>query len=209
MNNIYFVGDSHSIIAWFLKPVDHHWFGWAGLPVTMFQFINNEIPLFNLVERYNPGNICNTNIKKNDFVLFSFGWNDVQKNIYKYQKNNYKDFIDNITEKYVKKIIYLGKKFEIKPIIYCILPVTENIGNEINGEIKERIEYTNYMNKKLLYFSNKHDILFLDIYNKVSKDNIYVKEYVDDDMCHLNNKNEHLLQFLEKQILNICKNYTN
>ena len=85
MNNIYFVGDSHSIIAWFLKPVDHHWFGWAGLPVTMFQFINNEIPLFNLVERYNPGNICNTNIKKNDFVLFSFGWNDVQKNIYKYQ----------------------------------------------------------------------------------------------------------------------------
>ena len=209
MSKIYSVGDSHSIFFWYSDIIDHHWFGWAKLPVTMFKFLNCPIPLFNIVERYSPGDVCKVNIKKNDFILFNFGWNDVQKNIYKYQQNNYKTFINYMVKKYVEKIIILRKQFQINPIISCIYPVAETTEGEINGDINVRITYTIYMNERLLFFANKYNILFFDIYNKISENNKYKKEYINDDKCHLTHKNKELMEFLENKLLNLCKNYTN
>tara|TARA_B100001758_G_C18408180_1_gene613669 strand:- start:451 stop:1095 length:645 start_codon:yes stop_codon:yes gene_type:complete len=209
MSKIYCVGDSHSILYWYSNIIDHHWFGWAELPVTMFKFINSYIPLFNIVERYKPGDVCKINIKKNDFILFSLGWNDVQKNIYKYQQNNYKEFINIMVEKYFKKIIILTKEFQINPIISCIYPVTENTDGNVNGDINERIKYTIYMNERLQFYANKFNILLFDIYNFISENNRYKKEYMNDDKSHLNYNNKELMQFLENKLLNLCKNYTN
>lgn len=40
------------------------------MPVTMYQLIIKGLPLYNIVERLQPGDICKINIKVNDVVLF-------------------------------------------------------------------------------------------------------------------------------------------
>ena len=85
---IFAIGDSHSILYYNSHSIKHHWVGWGGMPVTMYRLVKEGIPLYNIVERFPPGEICNINIKDNDFVLFIYGFNDVQKNIGKYSNKD-------------------------------------------------------------------------------------------------------------------------
>ena len=118
--NIFAVGDSHSIFYSYLTKIKHHWVGWWGMPVTIHKLIEEGLPLYNIVD---PGDKSNTNVKENDIVLFCYGWNDVQKNIYKYAKDNYENEINNLVKKYVEliqkyskgKIIVVNQKEIIEP----------------------------------------------------------------------------------------------
>jgi len=103
--NIFAVGDSHCIFFYNSVNIKNHWVGWGGMPVTIYKLIEEGLPLYNIVERLKPGDICNINIKENDIVIFYYGWNDIQKNINKYAKNNnYKEIIDNLVVKYLEII---------------------------------------------------------------------------------------------------------
>ena len=71
---IFAIGDSHSILFHKSLKVKHFWFGMSGLPVTIYT-LNQSLNL------YNVGNIvCKNNekinIKKNDYVMFFYCWND-------------------------------------------------------------------------------------------------------------------------------------
>lgn len=211
-NNIFVVGDSHSIYYFDSHIVKHHWVGWGGMPVTMYQLISQGLPLYNIVERFPPGDICNINIKKNDIVLFSYGWNDVQKNIYKYGKDNYKAEIDNLVLKYINliKLFSDGTLYNIKPIVYCILPIPQNINNEINGSYEERINYTIYMNVKLKELCFNNNIPFFDIYDLLHENNIISSNVVDNDKTHLDRKNIQLRKQIETKLIELIDiNYKN
>ena len=104
MTNIFVIGDSHSLFYIDSDKINHHWVGWGGMPVTMYTLCKSSIPLYNIVEQLPPGDICKINIKENDIVVFSYGWNDVNKNVYEYGNNNYKTEIDNLVVNYINLI---------------------------------------------------------------------------------------------------------
>ena len=68
--------------------IKEHWLGFYGLPVTIYQLLKNPIDILNIGTIMGNGHE-NYNIKEGDFVLFFYGWNDIQKNIYKYHKENF------------------------------------------------------------------------------------------------------------------------
>ena len=210
--NICAGGESHSLYYCDSNIVNHHWVGWGGMPVTMYQLLIKGLPLYNIVERLQPGDICKINIKENDVVLFFYGWNDIQKNIYKYGNNNYKNLIDNMTTNYVKLIkdFSNGVLYKIKPIISCIYPIPQNINNEIVGSKEDRITYTLYMNERLKCLCLENNIPFFDIYDLLQDDNIISSRVVDNDKTHLDRKNINLREKIEPLLLDLINtNYKN
>ena len=189
--NTFVVGDSHSIFYYNSLQFKHHWTGWAGLPVTLYELIQQKtIPLYNIVERYQPGDVCRINIKDGDIVMFCYGWNDVQKNIHKYGQNNHEQLIDSLVEQYVDIIKNLP--YKIKPIINCIYPISqcrENLSN-IFGDYESRIKYTVYMNKRLHELCQANNIPFFDIYDKLSDNGMLRKTFADN-----NGEGDHLDRF--------------
>jgi lysophospholipase L1-like esterase len=205
--NIFAVGDSHSIYYFDSTIVNNHWVGWGGMPVTMYQLILQGLPLYNIVERLQPGEICNINIKENDVVLFFYGWNDVQKNIHKYGNNNYKIEIDKLTTNYVKLIkdFSNGVLYKIKPIISCIYPIPQNENNEMSGSKEDRITYTIYMNEKLKCLCLENNIPFFDIYDLLQDNNVISAQVVDNDKTHLDRKNPQLREKIETKLIELIK----
>lgn len=210
MQNIFIVGDSHSIFYYYSKTpnIKHHWTGWAKLPVTLFELVKlQNFPLYNIVERYSPGDVCKINIKDYDFVVFCYGWNDIQKNIHKYNKNNYKEIIDYLCEKYINLIIKLP--YNIYPIINCVYPISPDKENNINifGNYEERIKYTNYMNNKLQEICNKNNIPFFNIYEKLNNNGLLSRSVTNPNGDHLDEFNEELRNDIENDLLNLINDY--
>jgi lysophospholipase L1-like esterase len=200
--NIFAVGDSHTIYYFDSNIVNHHWVGWGEMPVTMHQLILRGLPLYNIVERLPPGDICHINVKENDIVLFSYGWNDVQKNIYKYWKNSYKEAINSLVLSYIELINRFsnGTPYKIKPIVSCVFPIPQNTNNNMTGSNEDRINYTIYMNEKLKELCLQNSIPFFNIYNLLQDNNIISSNVVDGDKTHLDRKNIKLREQIETQL---------
>lgn len=209
MSNIFSIGDSHSIYFFDSKYVKHHWVGWGGMPVTIYQLLLHGLPLYNIVERLPPGDICHINPKDNDIVIFSYGSNDVQKNIHKYGNNSYKDLINYLTENYIKLIqnYQNGTYFKIKPIISCVFPIPQNTNDQMNGSKEERITYTLYMNEKLKELCIQYNIPFFDIYDLLHENNVLSTSVADSDMTHLDRKNVELRIIIENKLNELIKNH--
>ena len=154
---IFATGDSHSIFFHNSPVIKEHWLGFSSLPLTWFRLLHEGLDIYNI------GNILGNghetyNIKNGDHVLFYYGWGDIQKNIYKYAKNNYKEGIDFLITKYILLLIDYNTKYGIIPIVGCIYPnsITTEFTNAtnltINGTTAERSKYIKYANLSL---SNK------------------------------------------------------
>ena len=207
---IFAIGDSHSILYYNSHSIKHHWVGWGGMPVTMYRLVKEGIPLYNIVERFPPGEICNINIKDNDFVLFIYGFNDVQKNIGKYSnKDTYKTMIDELVDEYIKLITKYsdGTLYKIKPVVSCVYPIQLSINENIYGSDDERIIYTKYMNSKLKISCLEYGIPFFDIYDLISNNDKMNTEYIDKDNTHLDRFNSKLVSIIEDKLLYLCNNY--
>jgi len=211
--NIFAIGDSHCIFFYDSKNIKNHWVGWGGMPVTMYQFIEQGLPLYNIVERLPPGDICDINIKENDIVLFYYGWNDVQRNVKKNSINDsdYIEMIDKLVNNYIEiiKAYSNGNKYKIRPIVSCVYPITINTKDSIIGTNEERIQYTSYMNYLLQIKCIENNIPFFDIYNILHNNNIISQNVVDDDGVHLDRKNTDLREIIEKELFEICKLHYN
>lgn len=210
IQNIFVVGDSQSIFYYYTKNplIKHHWLGWANLPVTLFELLKlDTLPLYNIVERYKPGDVCNINIKANDFVVFSYGWNDIQKNIHKYNKDNYESMIDHLCIKYISFILKLSLKYKICPIINCIYPSSYNEPNNNNifGTYSDREKYTLYINRRLLELCNKYNIPFFDIYDKINNNGI-MDTSICKDGSHLDINNNELREYIETKLIHLVDN---
>lgn len=180
------------------------------MPVTIFRLIEEGLPLYSIYDKLPPGDTCKINIKDGDYVLFYYGWNDVQKNIKKHSDvEYYMQMIDQMVHKYVKLIKNYsdGTLYNIKPIISCIYPIPLLVNDTVIGSDNNRILYTKCMNEKLKIECNIEGIPFFDIYEMISKDNKIDLTVADSDLTHLDRKNAALHSLIEPKLINMCENY--
>lgn len=208
-SEIYAIGDSHSIFFYNSMKIKEHWFyGNHNLPLTIYKLINNADKL----DIYNIGTILGNghekyNIKKNDYVLFFFGYNDIQKNISKYSNYEYKSDISHLIASYIKIIIELKTKYEINPIVPCIYPNPRlnAVGVNCIGKCEDRRKYTEFANSILKDLCCKNNLPFLDIYNIITDKDGYIKSDITSDSIHLDYNNLEIRNIVETEIYKFCK----
>lgn len=197
---IFAIGDSHSIFYHKSSIIKEHWLGFRNLPVTMYQFIHTHLNIWEIGTLLGNGHE-KFNIQEGDTVLFSFGWNDVQKNI-KTHATNYKEEIHNLVNGYINKL----KSLPVIPIINCIYPNPHVVNQNTRGSDAERLTYIHEFNKILKKKSQENGILFFDIYDFIVRDGYIKKEYTS-DYIHLDYNNQFLQQTIESKLLDIIGKY--
>lgn len=188
--SIFAIGDSHSIFYHNSEKIIELWFGMSNIPVTIFKLLINGLDI------YKVGKILKKqekyNIKANDKVMFCYGYNDIQKNIYKYAKENYEIELNNLLTKYIDLILIYKSKYNIIPIIQNIYPNPLIKSKNVNGSEEIRIIYTKYANELLYKLCKKNEIKFFDIYEKITDNNGYIKKEYTKDGIHLDYNNKKL-----------------
>jgi hypothetical protein len=200
-SQVFAIGDSHSIFFHNSMKIKEHWFGVNGLPVTIYKLLSSNLDLHNI------GNVIGNkhehyNIRKNDYVIFFYGFNDIQKNIKKYSDANWKNEIQLLFSKYVYHVKLLSKKYEIIPIISCVYPNPRigAVGQNSYGTEGERIQYTIFANEILKHNCEQNNIIFFNIYDYI-KDNFgFIKNEFTKDKIHLDYNNDELRNYIENAV---------
>jgi hypothetical protein len=89
---IFSIGDSHSIFFYNSMKIKEHWFFGCNLPLTMYSLSQKGLDIYNVGTAIGNGHEL-YNIKANDFVLMSFGYNDMQRNIFLHAADRYEEEI--------------------------------------------------------------------------------------------------------------------
>jgi hypothetical protein len=192
---IHAIGSSHSVFFHNSMKIHEHW----GHIISMYKLVKQGINLFKL------GNILGNghekyNIKMNDYVIFYYGYNDVQKHFFNHYRNDIHNNIENLVNNYIEYILYLKNNYKIVPIIPCIYPLSiKKTSLDIMGTDEERINYTQITNKLLESKCKEEDILFLNIYDDISKNNKINEKYTVDGI-HLDYNNNDLRKHIESKI---------
>jgi len=203
---IFAIGDSHSIFFWNSEIIKEHWVSFAGLPLTWYQLINRGLDLYNVGTKL--GNDHEKyNIKSGDCVLFCYGWNDIQKNIYKYAKNNYKTELESLINKYGELLINYKNKYNITPIVQNIMPNPLKESTSINGDADTRNMYIKYANQYLFNYCKDNDILFFDVYDLVADEKGYLKNIYTKDKIHLDYDNMFLRKTIDNKLINLVNQH--
>lgn len=200
-SQIFAIGDSHSIFFYNSLRIKEHWFGCNGLPISIYTLLTTELNLYNI------GNVIGNkheqyNIKKNDYVIFFYGFNDIQKNINKYAKNEWEKEIQSLFSRYIEYIKLLSKKYKIFPIISCIYPNPRNDAKGQNpyGTLEERIKYTIFANIFLETCCKQNNIKFLNIYKYITDEYGFIKNEMTSDQIHLDYNNNNLRDYIESEV---------
>ena len=165
---------------------------------------------------YNVGNLLGNghekyNIGVGDYVIFYYGFNDIQRNIDIHAKNTWKEEIDCLFTNYVEYIVSLREKYGIIPIIPSVYPnpLPEAEGQNPSGFYDERKKYTLKANKLLKEYCQKNCILYLDIYDTITDDNGFIKNEYTKDYIHLDYNNDCIRNIVETQIFDLITNSIN
>ena len=201
---IFAIGDSHCIFFYNSLKIKEHWLGCTHLPISIYRLINEGLDIYKL------GNIIGNghekyNIKNGDFVIFYYGFNDIQKNINLHAKHNWVEEIEKIFFNYVEYIKVLREQYKINPIIPCIYPIPINTAEGIItlGTFHERSEYTKLANNILEDICRKNDIPFLNIYDFITDENGFIKKEFTKDNIHLDYDNHLLRDYIENKIYSL------
>jgi len=204
--NIFAIGDSHSIFFWNSEIIKEHWVSFAGLPLTWYQLIKRGLDIYNVGTKLGKGHE-KYNIKSGDFVLFCYGWNDIQKNIYKYAKDNYKSEIERLINKYGELLKNYKNKYNITPIIQNIMPNPLKESRSINGDADVRNMYIKYANQYLFKYCKYNNILFFNVYDLVADENGYLKYIYTKDKIHLDYDNVFLRKIIDTKLINLVNQH--
>ena len=204
---IFAIGDSHSIFYHNSNKIKEHWVSFAGLPLTWHQLINRGLDIYNVGTKLGNGHE-KYNIKSGDFVLFCYGWNDIQKNIYKYAKDNYKSEIERLINKYGELLKNYKNKYIITPIIQNIMPNPLKENMSINGDAGVRNMYIKYANQYLFKYCKDNNILFFNIYDLITDENGYLKNIYTKDKIHLDYDNVFLRKTIDTKLINLVNQHT-
>jgi hypothetical protein len=208
---IFAIGDSHCLF--FLKSIKikNHWL--YGMPITIYTLLREGLDIFNIGTNlenhqgiFGKGH-SKYNIKEKDFVIFFFGWNDMQKNINLHAADRWREEIDDLINKYVRTISM--SKGHIIPIIANIYP-NPRVGADLQtmrGSEEERRNYFLYANGVLRNLCAKNGILFLNLYDLVTDENDCIREEFTSDNIHLDWTNLNLIAFVEDRIVKFCQSY--
>ncbi len=202
--SIFATGDSHSIFYHNSPIIKEHWVCFANLPVTLYRLINEGLPIYKIGTLLGNGHE-KYNISSGDTVLFSYGYNDIQKNIHKYAKNNFQEEIYKLSIKYIDLIVKYQQQYQIRPIINCIYPSPLKESKSINGSKIIRKEYTNFMNITLKKICEEKNITFFDIYSIISDHNGLIKKEVTKDFIHLDYDNKILRDQIDTLLIKLIK----
>lgn len=203
-----------------------HWTGPLNI-VTIYKLIEKGLDLFSLSEQLavSPHFVNNgvmpwqcpsgkydvPNIKPGEEVLFSFGFNDVQKNIHKYSDHQPWIAIDRLVEGYTSLLKKYAVTFNIKPVVMAIPPspapsetpgkYKHGLGGEFeaNGSDADRIAYTCYANTVLQTYCTSKGLDFVDIYYDLIRDDHFKKEYTE-DLVHLRHDNKELIEKVKSKL---------
>jgi lysophospholipase L1-like esterase len=192
---VHAIGDSHSIFFHNSMKIYEHW----GHIVSMYNLVKQGIDIFKL------GNILGNghekyNINMNDYVIFYYGYNDIQKHFFINYRNNIENNIELLINSYIEYILHLKNNYKIVPIIPCIYPLPIKKGSlDIMGSDEERINYTQITNKLLETKCKENTILFLNIYDDISNNNKINEKYTVDGI-HLDYNNDKLRKHIESKI---------
>ena len=187
-----------------MKIFEHYGYE-CKIPITIYGLLRNGLNIYEIGNTL--GNLHELyNIKQDDYVIFYYGFNDIQRSIHLHYKNNWEYGIETIFYDYVNYINLLRTTYNIKPIISCIYPNPRKDACEQNptGSYEERIKYTNHANKTLKKCCYNNEISFLDIYDYITDENGFIKKELTNDSIHLDYNNEELRTFVENNIYVYC-----
>jgi lysophospholipase L1-like esterase len=179
---------------------------WGGLtseyPLTIHRLIRTNLDIFDVPSIIGRGHE-RYKIKENDFVLFYYGYNDIQKHIAKYE--NWKEEIVGLCENYVKLMCLYRGICKIHPIVSCVYPIAKPKSNAVtNGSDFDRIEYTIYINFVLKELCSINGIRFFDIYDYIVNELGHIQDELCNDGMHLDLQSYSLRTYVEDKILELC-----
>lgn len=220
------IGDSHVTFLERAGLMRSHWTGPLNI-VTIYKLLDVGLDLSSLSEQLavSPHFVNNgvmpwqcpsgkydvPNIKPGEEVFYSFGFNDVQKNIFKYHRLLPMQEIDNLVTGYVLFVKEHIRAFKIEPAVMAIPPSpapSETSGKykhglcgefEAHGSDPERWLYTRYMNIMLEHECSKNRIKFVNIYEDLTHDGYFKKEYTE-DLVHLRHDNKELIEKVKSKL---------
>lgn len=202
---IFAIGDSHSIFYYNSLKIKEHW-GFGGkIPLTIYTFLQDDFNPYYVGTRLGNGHEL-YNIKQGDHVLFYYGFNDIQKNIYLHANHRWKDEIDTLFTNYINKLVLIRSEYDINIIVPCIYPNPrpDAKGVDCHGSYEERQMYIDYANQLLRIECLKHKLPFLDIYDIIiDQDKKYINEKISSDSIHLDYNNREVQKNIEDIIISI------
>lgn len=185
----------------------HAKFGFRDIPNIRINELGARLCYTFASQRFNVLNIKNYGVNENDSVVFSFGEIDCRAHIYKFvnETTPYEQIIDSLTENYFTAIKTNVDQYKnIKTIIYNVVPPSDVLlihsqeeyktlilvkhSNAIpwKGSNQERQNYHVYFNKKLKELCARYNYIFLDVYDKYSDHNGFLKRELSDYNVHIN-----------------------
>ena len=204
-NQIFAIGDSHTIFFYNSMKVKEHW-GFEGkIPLTIYTLLQTSLNIYEI------GTILGNNhefynIKEGDNVIFFYGYNDIQRNIHLHAKDRWQDEINLLINNYIQMILTLKDTYKINVIIPCIYPNPrpEAVGVNCIGSNKDRQLYTISANNLLKSYCKQYSISFLDVYDKITDNDGFIRSDMTTDYIHLDYNNEFLRDFIESEIMKLC-----
>ena len=202
---IFAIGDSHSIFFHNSPVVKEHWVSFANLPLTWYRLLNEGLDIYNIGTKLGNGHE-KYNIKSGDHVMFCYGWNDIQKNIYNHAKDNYKEEIEKLSSKYIDLLLKYKEKYKIIPIVQCIYPNPLKTGDS-KGSPEERKKYTEFANCVLRKLCQEKNVFFFDNYDLITDENGFIKKEYTKDKVHLDYTNKFLREKIDNMLVKISCYY--
>lgn len=194
---IYAFGDSHSILWVHFEtlskyPLKEHWLGFkGGLPITLYRFGNEGLNIKTAPVIIGNGHENHIPVK-DDIIFYFYGYNDVQKNIWKHGSNHpdcvdQKRIIDELVINYEKKLLHNQDTFGIITVVSAIYSPpwsstwhdTERLGTK-----EGKYHMTLYLNLRLQNMCARHkNFHFFDEFFHLTHDPLNKcirKEYASD-----------------------------
>jgi len=204
-HQIFAIGDSHTIFFYNSMKIKEHWgFNWK-IPLTIYTLLRDNLNIYEVGSRLGNGHE-KYNIEAGDHVLFFYGYNDIQKNIYLHAKDRWNDEITTIIAQYIQRLQEFKDLYKINVIVPCIYPNPRPraVGVNCMGSDKERQAYTERANQLLREQCAIHNIAFLDIYSIITDSEGYIRADFTTDLIHLDYNNESVRQLVETEIFKLC-----
>jgi hypothetical protein len=204
-SQIFAIGDSHTIFFHNSMKIKEHWFCVGTLPLTIYKLLNEDLDIYNIGNYL--GNLHETyNITENDYVIFYFGFNDIQRNIAKHAENSWQAEITKLFTGFINKVLALSNKYKIKPIMPCVYPNPRPGAQHQNpcGSYEQRRMYTVFANNLLKQLCETNKLPFLDIYDLIADEYGFIKQDITSDNVHPDYNNKKIRILVEDEIYKFC-----
>jgi hypothetical protein len=155
-------------------------------------------------------------VNGNSLNIFCFGEIDCRCHVHKHITNtmSWKNVIETLVEKYVDTVVSDTLKipsgtrfFVVNTRNICIFNVpppfknhvTSNINLPILGSDEERVKYARYFNECAKRECDKHNLTFIDVYDKYCDEEGFIKPELSDGKNHILDQ-KYVIDFLEQQV---------